>query len=184
MRGQGQHTTDGVDREIRDLTDQQRAADAAEARRREHWLRLQASEEGTFDGVLLDLGEREQLLAVSTVTGRVLRGVVRTIGVDFVGLRAPSGEGALVPLRSLTTVRPEPGSRPTVGDRLVQMDASLASVLSNLAPERPWMSVHTLGGDGFAGALQGVGQDLLVLKGPSGDETYVPLYAIGDVMLP
>lgn len=184
MWGKQGDTVDTVDARIREFTDEQRAADAAEARRREHWLRRQASEEGTFDGVLLDLGEREQLLAVSTVTGRVLRGVVRTIGGDFLGLRAPSGEGALVPLRSVTTVRPEPGSRPTVGDRLVQMDATLISVLANLATQRPQTSLHTLGGEGFTGLLHSVGQDLLVLQGPSGEETYVPMVALADVMFP
>lgn len=172
------------DADLRDLTDEQRAAAAADARRREHWLHLQATDEGTFGGVLLDLGEREQSLAVSTRTGRTLRGVIRTIGTDFVGLRSPGGEGALVPLGAITVIRPEPGSAPTVGDRLVRMDASLATVLRDLAAERPWVSLHTVANDGLAGELRSVGQDLLVLRSHTGENTYVPLATVGDVVLP
>lgn len=176
--------SDRFDSDLRALTDLQRANDAADQRRREHWLRQQSAEEGTFAGVLLDLGEREQLLALSTATGRTLRGVIRTIGTDFVGLRSPTGEGALVPLRTITAIRPEPGSGPTVGDRVVQVDASLSNVLSNLATERPWVSVHTLCGTGLAGELRAVGQDLLVLRSGAEGTTYVPIGTVSDVALP
>lgn len=172
------------DAELRNLTDEQRSTAAAAARRREHWLRQQATEEGSFGGVLLDLGERELLLALSTRSGRTLRGVIWTIGTDFVGLRAPGGEGALVPLGAITAIRPEPGSTPTVGDRLVQVDASLSAVLRNLAAERPWVALHTVTGAGLAGELRSVGQDLLVLRSEAGEITYVPLATVSDVVLP
>ena len=51
--------SDRFDSDLRALTDLQRANDAADQRRREHWLRQQSAEEGTFAGVLLDLGERD-----------------------------------------------------------------------------------------------------------------------------
>lgn len=176
--------SDRFDTDLRALLDLQRATDAAAQRRREHWLRQQSAEEGTFAGVLLDLGEREQLLALTTVTGRVLRGVIRTIGGDFVGLRSPAGEGALVPLKAIASISPEPGSGPTVGDRVVQVDASLSTVLGNLAAERPWVSLHTLAGMALAGELRAVGQDLLVLRCGADGTTYVPMSTVGDVMLP
>lgn len=180
-------TADGdlpSDADLRVITDEQRAADAAAQRRREHWLLRQAGEAGTFEGVLVDLGEREQLLALSTTTGRVLRGVIRTIGADFVGLRAPSGEGALVPLAAITVARPEPGSRPSVGDRLVQVDTTLLGVLANLASERPWVSLHSLGGETIAGHLREVGRDQVVLRTSADLDAYVPVQAISDVALP
>lgn len=172
-----------LDAGLRDLTDHQRAREAADERRRAHWLHQQSADEGTFAGVLLDLGEREVALAVSTVGGRTLRGVVRTVGADFVGLRAPGGEGGLVPLGAIVAVRPEPGTAASVGDRVVEVDAALASVLATLAGERPWVSLHTRSGQGFAGELRSVGRDLLTVHGTTGP-TYVPLATVSDVALP
>ncbi len=178
--------SDHLDADLRELTDHQRAASAVEARRREHWLRRQATDEGSFGGVLVDLAEHDRLLAVSTVTGRTLRGVIRTIGADFVGLRSSAGESTLVPHRAVTAIRAEPSSAATVGDtseRAERVEASLAAVLQDLAGERPWVSAHTVDGDGVAGELRGVGQDLLLLRSPVGDITYVPLVAVTDVVL-
>lgn len=173
-----------IDAELRELADEARAAEAAAARRRERWLLQQAGEEGTFSGVLLDLGERDQVLAVATRTGRAVRGVVRTVGEDFVGLRAPGGEGIIVPLAAITCIRPEPGTPATLGDRLVQVDATLGAVLHHLAAERPWVTLHTISGEGLSGELRSVGQDLLVLATTAGDSTYVPLATVSDVVLP
>lgn len=174
---------DPVDRELRDLTDHQRATSAAETRRREHWLRLQAADEGSFGGVLVDLAEQDRLLAVSTLTGRTLRGVIGTIGADFVGLRSPTGESVLVPLHAFTAIRTEPGSASTVGDRAERVGASLAAVLHDLSGERPWVLVHTADGEAVAGELRGVGRDLVLLRSTNGDTTYVPLAAVADVVL-
>jgi hypothetical protein len=173
-----------IEAELRAVTDEARVADAAAARRRKRWLLQQASEESRFAGVLLDLGEREQLLAVTTRTGRTVRGVVRTIGEDFVGLRAPSGEGTIVPLAAITSVRAEPGALPALGDRLVRLDTGLATVLHDLAAERPWVSLHLACGGRMAGELHSVGRDLLVLCSPNGTAIYVPLATVSDVVLP
>lgn len=172
------------DADLRNLTDDERAAAAAGARRRQHWLHQQATDEGSLGGVLLDLGERKQLVALSTTGGRTLRGVVATMGTDFVGVRSPGGESVLVPFAAITAIRPEPGTTPTVGDRLVRVDASLATVLHGLAAQRPWVSLHAGSEDGAAGELRSVGRDVLVLRSLAGESTYVPLASVSDVMVP
>lgn len=172
------------DADLRNLTDDERAAAAADARRRQHWLHQQAADEGSLGGVLLDLGERKQLVALSTAGGRTVRGVIATMGTDFVGLRSPGSERVLVPLAAITAIRPEPGTTPTVGDRLVHVDASIGAVLHGLAAERPWVSLHTAAEDGAAGELRSVGQDVLVLRSLAGEATYVPLATVTDVVVP
>jgi hypothetical protein len=172
------------DDDLRDLTDEQRARAAAEARRRQHWLHQQAAEEGSFRGVLLDLGERRLLVAVATRSGRTVRGTIVRIGRDYVGLQAPEGERALLPLEAITAVRPQPGSGPpTLGDRAVVVSTSLAAVLGELVAERPRLSVHTATGDGIAGELRSTGRDLLVLRDDGGEVVYVPLGAVTDVSI-
>ncbi|MCU1497495.1 MAG: hypothetical protein JWM47_1448 [Acidimicrobiales bacterium] len=176
--------SDRFDADLRAITDQQRALDAAQARRREHNLRAQAGEAGNFVGVLADLGEGEQPVAMSTGTGRVLRGVIRTLGSDFVGLRGPGGDGTLVSMAAICAVRSEPGRAPTMGDRMVQLTSTLGGVLGDLASERPWLTLHTTSGDALVGRLVRVGLDVVVLRTQSDGSGYVPLAKINDVVLP
>jgi hypothetical protein len=178
------HGADPFDAELQRLTDHQRRAEAADARRREHWLRHQAAEDGTFAGVLLDLAERRRLVALCTVTGRVVRGTVRTVGADFVSVRATGGERSLLPLRAITSIRAEPGASPTVGDRAVEVDTSFTAVLGDLASERPSVSLHTFDGEGIAGNLRSAGRDLVTLRSdPGGTTFYVPLAAVSEITL-
>ncbi|HEX2578155.1 MAG TPA: hypothetical protein VHK88_17535 [Aquihabitans sp.] len=172
------------DAALRALTDDERAGAAAAERRREHSLRRQAAESGAFAGVLLDLAERRQRLVIVTVGGRSVRGTIRTLGTDFVGLRSPGAETALVATRAVTSVRTEPGTAPTAGDRVVHLDASLAAVLADLAAERPWCSVHTTAGEAVGGELRGAGVDVIAVRAATGDTTYVPLHAVVDVVVP
>jgi hypothetical protein len=102
-----------LDRALRDLTDEQRRADAVAARRREQWLRRQSEEEGTFHGVLTDLAERGPLLAVHTRSTRVARGVAH-LGHDS-WPRRPGRERTVVPLAVVTSVHPGPARRPPSG---------------------------------------------------------------------
>ena len=177
--------SDPFDHDLRELLDHGRRTEAADERRRRHWLRRQAEESGTLAGVLLDLGEREQPVVVGTRSGRRLRGVVRTLGTDFIGLRTPTGDGALVPLRAITSVRPEPGAARTLGDRLVRVDGLFGGVLGELAAGHPHVSIHTVDGAQHVGELQATGQDVVTLSAPaSGASTYLPLDAVSDVSLP
>ena len=165
------------------LTDDQRAVDAAEARRREQWLRRQAAEGGSLAGVLRDLAERQNLVAVGTAAGRTLRGTVVTVGGDFVGLKATNGERVLVAIAAITSLRPEPGSAATSGDRDVPSGASLGAVLSELAADGHRISVRTDDGAAMAGRLRAVGTDVLTMQGDVSSLTYIPLARVNDVVL-
>jgi hypothetical protein len=176
-----------LDRALRDLTDDQRRADAVVARRREQWLRRQSEEEGTFHGVLTDLAERGPLLAVRTRSARVARGALCTLGHDFLTLRGPTGERTVVPLGVVTSVHPEPGTATTVGDRAgpaaERTAATLDVILAELAAERPPVTVHTTAGDRITGRLWWVGRDVAAVRGGNTTESYIPLTAVNDLTL-
>lgn len=166
-----------LETELRELTDRQRVIDAVESRRREAWMRRQAAESGTFAGVLRDLGERQALVVVSTIDRHQLRGIVRTIGTDFVSLRSPGVGAYLVTLAAITAVRAEPDTAPSVGDRVVNVGASLGAVLGELVADHPAIAVHTLAGDHIEGELRASGLDVVSLRTGTAT-TYVPLEAI------
>lgn len=172
-----------LETELRQLTDNQRVSDAAESRRREVWLRRQAAESGTFSGVLRDLGERRALVVVSIGQRHQVRGVIRTIGTDFVSLRTPGVGAYLVMLGAITSVRAEPDTTASIGDRVVQVGATLGAVLAELAAEHPTITVHTSGGDRVEGELRASGLDVVSLR-TGGATTYVPLEAVSHCSLP
>lgn len=172
-----------ADAALQAMIDRQRRDDAAGERRREHWLSRQAAEEGTFAGVLTDLGERAEPVAVSTVARRTIHGLVTTVGVDFVGMVGRGDELVLIPLDAVTTIRAEPGGRITLGDRGVQAAASLDVTLSGFSVNRPRTVLHTWAGEIVSGDLWDVGRDLVVIRGAASGRAYVPLDAINDVAL-
>lgn len=171
------------DRDLQELTDRARAEGAAAARRRERSLVAQAAEEGTLVGVLVDLAERGASVALHTQAGRLLRGTVRALGADYVGLIGPGGDPTYVATAAVTGIRPEPGTRTTVGDRQERWGATLHAVLVDLATVRPTVSLYTVGGDRVPGRLLTAGRDLVAVRSGAGTESYVPLGAINDVAL-
>lgn len=171
------------DRDLRDLTDRTRAEQAASARRRQRSLLAQAAEDGTFTGVLADLAERGTPVAVHTRAGRLLRGTIRSLGRDHLCLAGPRDEPIYVATDAITGVRPEPGTRPTVGDRPDRWPTSLRAVLVELAADRPTVSLTTVGGARIAGRLQAAGRDVVAVRDGTGT-SYVPLAAVDDLTLP
>lgn len=170
-----------VDRALQDLTDDTRALDAAADRRRQQSLRRQAAASGTWRGTLVDLAERGVLVACSTGPGRSLRGRIGTIGLDFVGLTAPNGQRVLVALAAVGSVRPEPGTGTTIGDRRVTQDRTLAAALADLADEDRAVIVHTIAGDAVSGTLRTVGVDVVSVRPAGAAEVYVALATVTDV---
>jgi len=166
-----------LDAELRELTDRQRAEDAAAARRQEAWFRRQATESGTFHGVLLDLAERQVLVAVTTLDRSLIRGVIRTLGSDFVSVRIPGVGASLVAISAITSVRAEPGAPTSSGDRTIEVGASLGAVLAEMATDHPAVSVHTTAGDRVEGELRAAGQDLVTLR-VGASVTYLPMATI------
>lgn len=164
---------------------EQRSDDAAAARSRERWLRQQAQEEGTFAGVLLDLGERERAVVVHAVGNRRHRGAIRAVAGDFVVLGSERALDVLISFDGIMSVRPDAQAPATVGDRTVALETTLGDVLVGLAGERPRVFVTTLDGTGLAGELRAVGRDVLTLRLDGEDRSlvYVPLAAIAEVGL-
>ncbi len=164
---------------------EQRAEDAVAARTRERWLRQQAQEEGTFAGMLLDLGERNCAVVVHVVGGRRQRGFLRAVAGDFAVLSTEASVDVLLPFNGIVSVRPEAGSSATVGDRIVVLDTTLGDVLVGLAGQRPRVFVVTLDGTGVAGHLWAVGRDVITvrLEGVDRSIVYVPLTAVAEIGL-
>lgn len=179
----GASRRDSVDDALLRLTDDQRVADAVQARRREQSLRQQAVESGSFVGMLTDLAERGKPVVVATATGRQLRGTIASLGSDHLSMRLPSGERSLVPTASISAVRSEPGGPSTIGDRDVSGSRTLAALLSDLAVERPRVVVHLLGGEAVAGLLWSAGQDLIAIRAGDDSTSYAALTAIGDLLV-
>ena len=163
----------------------QPADNAASARSRERWLRQQAQEDGTFAGVLLDLGERDVAVVVKTAGGRQHRGHVRAVAGDFAVLGTERSVDVLLAFAGIVSVRPEPDAVPTVGDRVVALDTLLGHVLVGLAGDRPRVFVVTLDGSGTAGELRAAGRDVLTLRLDGGDRQiiYLALAAVAEVSL-
>jgi hypothetical protein len=156
---------------------------AARERARAHWLHRQASEEGTFAGVLADLAERGRPIVVHLHNGRVHRGRATVVGKDFVALAKGASGEVLVAHTAIATVRTVSGEPPTSGDRWLRTPTTLLETLSALGDERA--RVLVLGLDpahGVSGELRGVGRDVLTIRlDGDGALTYVALPAVAEV---
>lgn len=170
---------------------QQWAADAAvdeaaRARSRARWLEIQAEEEATLAGTLLDLAERKSWVVASVGAHRV-RGVISGVGTDFVALLSRRGQPALIPTAAMDSVATEPGETPVRGDRdaALALDVSLAGVVVPIAAERPDVLIHTRAGVSARGMLRSAGADVLQLR--AGDDrpttTWVPLGSVALIYL-
>ena len=164
-----------------------RARDAADARVRERWLRAQAEEDASLDGVLVALAEREAAVVLTTVEGRRHRGLVAGVGVDFCALRAPGGATTLVALYALSDVRTVDAHgrrRPAAtgaGRAPASLGVRLVDVLAQAAGQRPQVSVHA-GAAAVVGDLWAVGSDVLTLRtdGVAG-VAYVRLASVSEI---
>lgn len=162
---------------------EQRADAAASSRARERWLRQAADEDATLAGVLVDLAERAEAVAVRTLTGRTHRGQVRAVGEDFVALATGAGD-VLVRHGALASVRPE-GTVVHGSARTEALALAFLEALAVVAGERP--RVLAVGRDGAvtAGELRSVGRDVLVLRQDDAQGTvYVPVEALAEVVVP
>jgi hypothetical protein len=80
-------------------------------------------------------------------------------------------------------VRAEPDTAPSIGDRVVQVGASLGAVLAELVVDHPTITVHTLAGDHVEGELRASGLDVVSLRTGTAT-TYVPLEAVSHCSIP
>lgn len=165
-------------------------------RRRQGWLERQAGADTTLAGVLAGHAERGRRVALTTVDGSTRPGWVRAVGTDVVVLDTPATAVLLVALHAVVAVRaaePDPaaGARRSatgggpIGDEASVLDATLADLLAELAPDRPDLGLR-LGAAGprVSGELIGVGLDTVALR-PTGDGAtiHVALGAITECRL-
>lgn len=167
------------------LAAEARADAAAASRRRTAWLARQAEEEASLVGVLLDLYDRGRAIVVKTSTGRVHRGWIETVGLDFLVLRTAPGSRVLMRLDQLVTLRTAQNEVDSVGDRPVHVEADLATLVRSLGPLRPYVSIIA-GGAGTAESICGdmtwAGRDIVAIRPNAGGSlVYVPLAAISEL---
>lgn len=164
----------------------QRAADAAAGRAREHWLRQQAGEASTLTGTLIDLAEQRAEVVVAT-QGRLHQGSVRAVGHDVVVLEHASGAVTLIALAAVQTIQlapPQTGAEPS-GSRSPAAGLSLAGLLDALAAERTEVRIELRGGNVVTGALRSVGADVMTIRveGRPARSLQIPLDAVASCSL-
>ncbi|MPY94371.1 MAG: hypothetical protein GEV08_15315 [Acidimicrobiia bacterium] len=167
---------DGADRFVADA----RIDEAALARSRERWLRQQAAEAATLEGICRDLAERGEFVLATTTAGTRHRGRIDMLGEDFLAVR--SGGGAvLVPYEGLHTIEVQGTAEP--GERLVRRGLTLAEVLTELAQQRPAVRLRCRNGDALVGELRHGGRDLVAVRvGLGGRRTvYVRLSSLAEL---
>ena len=153
--------------------------EAARQRTRQRWLRIQAEEEASVLGALVDLAERGRPVVLDVGDQR-LRGTIVGIGADFLAVRSDRGQDVLVRTDAVEVVRAEPGERAVVGDRAALVEVTLAAVVGPLAAERPDVAVRTRSGQVVRGELRSAGTDVVRLRadGDPPSPVWVPLAAI------
>lgn len=157
--------------------------DAARQRTRQRWLRIQAEEEASVAGALVDLAERNRPVVLDVGRHR-LRGRIVGVGSDFVAMRTDRDQDVLVRTDAVEVVRAEPGQRAVVGDRAALLEVTLAAVVGPLSADRPEVMIRTRSGAVARGELRSAGTDVLRLRG-DGDPpapVWVPLAAV-DVLV-
>lgn len=158
--------------------------EAARRRARQRWLRLQAEEEASLVGTLVDLAERGQPVTLDVGDQRV-RGRVVGIGTDFLALRTDRDQQVLVRTSAVDAVRADPGERAVAGDRTALVDVALDAVVGPLAADRPDVVVRTRSRTAVRGQLRGAGTDVIRLRtdGDPAAPVWVPLAAIDVLVL-
>jgi hypothetical protein len=153
--------------------------EAARQRTRQRWLRVQAEEEASVLGALVDLAERARPVVLDIGDHRI-RGAIVGIGADFLALRSDRGQDVLVRTGAIEVVRAEPGERAVVGDRAALVEVTLDAVVGPLAAERPDVVVRTRSGQVVRGELRSAGTDVVRLRadGDPPSPVWVPLAAI------
>jgi hypothetical protein len=133
---------------------------------RERNLRAAAVTDATLSGVIVDLAERGETVALRTVQGRTLTGRMTLVARDAVAIESGMGV-SYVKLDRVTAVRRAPGLRADEpsGDRPPPRSTSLAALLADLAPQRPRVDLVLAGEPALAvGELRAVGVDVLTVR--------------------
>ena len=176
--------TDPLGRSLERWAAEAMVDEAARTRERARWLRIQAEEEASFVGTLLDLAERGRPVVLGVGDSRV-RGVIAGLGADFLAVRTDRNQQVLVRTDAVDSVRAEPGGVDVTGDRSTRFEVALAAVLGPIAADRPEVLVRTRGGESVRGRLRSAGTDVFRLRvdGDPPTPTWIPLAAVTMLVL-
>ena len=158
--------------------------ESARARERARWLRIQAEEEASFAGTLVDLAEQARPVVIDVGDQR-FRGVIAGIGGDFVAVRTDRGQQVIIRTATIDAVRTEPGGTDVRGDRPATVEVTLGGVIGPIAADRPDVLVRTVRGVSIRGGLRSAGTDVLHLRveGDPPTPAWVPLDAVAIIVL-
>ena len=169
------------DQPLQSLLDDDRADASAELRSALFWRERVDQESMTLRGALRAAAESGASARCVMSSGSVRHGVIGAVGLDVVELQARGGQRVLLALDRLRSVR-FPGTRLLASDA----DASastLRSCLVALAEERADVRLVLDGGPEEQGTLVTCGFDVVVLRTFERDLVYVPVSAVGEVVV-
>jgi len=158
-----------------------RNTESARARAREHWIRQQAREAATFEGILRAMSERGGPVTAWTVDGGTATGSVRAVSRELVLIGAEGAGDTWVVRHGLAGVRTESGSFDGAefdagvasDDRGPNSATTLTGLLAALAEERAALTARC-GGIETAGRVAGAGADVVTLRLAGGGLSYLP----------
>lgn len=162
-----------------------RNSEAARARAREHWIRQQAREGATFEGILLALSERAGPVMLWTTDGGRAAGTVVGVSAEIVELAGEEAARTWLVRASLAGVSPlSEGFDAGVAsdDRGPTSSTTLPGLLADLAEERSVVTVRC-GGRELSGRLDGAGTDVITLRLHDGGLTYLPVQGVSFLRL-
>lgn len=162
-----------------------RNSESARARAREHWIRQQAREAATFEGILLALSERGGPVRLWTVDGGQATGTVLSVSAELVLVATGKSERTWVVRGRLAGVSPvSEGFDAGVAsdDRGPTSTTSLSGLLAGLAEDRSAVMIRC-GGQEASGRVAGAGADVLTLRLDGGGLTYLPVAGLSLLRL-
>ncbi len=191
---------DGLLNDLARWAAESRTVEEAAARSRESWLRQQAAEDTSLEGLLIGWAERRAWVRLTTVVGTVTQGTVAAVGQDFVLLRGnddragPGARAVLVRTSGIACIGSPPGQHDgraglarfeTAPSRLLAPPIDLTGALAGLAAQRPRVRIAAGRNSWLVGELRWVGSDVACLRldGTSTTPAYVPLAGVVEVSI-
>ncbi len=166
---------------LQSLLDDVRADASAEQRSALFWRERVDQESMTLRGALRAAAESGASARCVMSSGSVRHGVIGAVGLDVVELQTRGGQRVLLALDRLRSVR-FPGSRMLASDTEASV-STLRSCLVALADERSDVRLVLDGGSDEQGTLVTCGVDVAVLRTFERDLVYVPVSAVGEVVV-
>ena len=177
-------STDSFDKNLAEISDDARRAEAVRLRQQRSDRSLAAALSGTFAGTLLELAETRAAVSIRTRSGDSIHGIVTGVGPDVVIVSAGGAQQRIV-LRRLAIeaiVEQGPGHNRTVEH--IDTGPELAQILDEVSAERERIALTLSTGNRIAGTILRVGIDQIALRLDGDEDTLtVPLFAIDQVVL-